>query len=93
QDAFEYQTFDTYSQPQHFNNGIPQKPPTPVSGHKGSVSDGTGNGFGNANGSQSYEMFNAGDINDEANRRGSNSDDDENMTPAQSRRKAQNRAA
>lgn len=34
-----------------------------------------------------------GDGGDDATRRGSNSDDDENMTPAQSRRKAQNRAA
>lgn len=34
------------------------------------------------------------DMNDDAMRRGSNhSDDEENMTPAQSRRKAQNRAA
>ncbi|PVH75250.1 hypothetical protein DL98DRAFT_427927 [Cadophora sp. DSE1049] len=38
-------------------------------------------------------MSNGGDMNDDANRRGSNSDDDDNMTPAQSRRKAQNRAA
>jgi len=33
------------------------------------------------------------EMNDDSVRRGSNSDDDENMTPAQSRRKAQNRAA
>ncbi|PMD57670.1 uncharacterized protein K444DRAFT_533547 [Hyaloscypha bicolor E] len=36
--------------------------------------------------------MNNGDQNDDSNRRGSNSDDDD-MTPAQSRRKAQNRAA
>ncbi|KAH6706315.1 hypothetical protein BKA61DRAFT_137583 [Leptodontidium sp. MPI-SDFR-AT-0119] len=83
QDAFEYQTFDAFNQ--HYNNGMqPVKPPTPVSQHKGSISNGV---------NHNYEMSNGGDANDDANRRGSNSDDDDNMTPAQSRRKAQNRAA
>ncbi|PBP24395.1 bZIP transcription factor [Diplocarpon rosae] len=89
QDAFEYQTFDAYNQLQHYNNSIPQKPPTPVSAHKVPA----GHGLGSTNENQSYETFNGGDINDEANIRGSHSEDDENMTPAQSRRKAQNRAA
>jgi len=77
-------TQDAFDQFQAFDynnftpNGIPQpKPPTPT--HKSS--NGVHNGF---------------EIpidNDESMRRGSNSDDDDNMTPAQSRRKAQNRAA
>lgn len=81
QDAFEFQNFDAFNQ--HFNaNGIQPKPPTPLSQHKPSIS----------NSNHNYEMNN-GDMNDDAMRRGSNSDDDDNMTPAQSRRKAQNRAA
>jgi len=80
-DAFEFQNFDAFNQ--HFNaNGIQPKPPTPLSQHKPSIS----------NSNHNYEMNN-GDMNDDAMRRGSNSDDDDNMTPAQSRRKAQNRAA
>ncbi|KAL2065821.1 hypothetical protein VTL71DRAFT_3491 [Oculimacula yallundae] len=82
-DAFEYQSFDTFNQ--HYNHGMPAvKPPTPVSQHKGSISNGVNN---------TYEMGSGGDFNDDTNRRGSNSDDDDNMTPAQTRRKAQNRAA
>jgi AP-1-like factor len=83
QDAFEqFQNFDTFN---HYNaNGIPTpKPPTPLSQPKPSISSTT-----NHNG------FDANmDMSEEAMRRGSNSDDDDNMTPAQSRRKAQNRAA
>ncbi|CZT04768.1 related to YAP1-transcriptional activator involved in oxidative stress response [Rhynchosporium agropyri] len=83
QDAFEYQNFDTFNQ--HYDNGMqPIKPPTPVSQHKPSISNGV---------NPNYDMIIGGDLNDDANRRGSNSDDDDNMTPAQSRRKAQNRAA
>jgi len=83
QDAFEYQNFDAFNQ--HYNtnsNGIQPKPPTPLSQHKPSIS----------NSNHNYEVNN-GDMNDDARQRGSNSDDDDNMTPAQSRRKAQNRAA
>jgi AP-1-like factor len=80
QDTFDYQNYDAF---QHFNaNGIPPKPPTPLSQHKPSMSNSANN---------KYEIMN-GDMNDDAMRRGSNSDDDD-MTPAQSRRKAQNRAA
>lgn len=80
QDAFDqYQNFD-YSQFSH--NGLPQsqqpKPPTPQ--HKPSIP---------ANNGYDMQM----DMNADEMRRGSNSDDDDNMTPAQSRRKAQNRAA
>lgn len=83
-DAFDYQNFDNFNQ--HFNaNGIPPvKPPTPLSQHKPSIS-------GSVN--QNYDTNSGLDVNDDVNRRGSNSDDDDNMTPAQSRRKAQNRAA
>lgn len=87
-DAFDQfqPTFD-YAQ---FNNapanGLPPqpKPPTPQSQHKPSISS-------SGNGNHGYDMNM--EINDESTRRGSNSDDDDNMTPAQSRRKAQNRAA
>ena len=83
QDAFEqFQNFDAFN---HYNaNGLPAaKPPTPLSQHKPSVSSTANhNGF-------DVNM----DMSEEAMRRGSNSDDDDNMTPAQSRRKAQNRAA
>jgi hypothetical protein len=89
-DAFEFQNFDTFNA--HFNaaaaanSGLPvAKPPTPLSQHKGSVS-------GSATQHNTYDINN-GDMNDDSMRRGSNSDDDDNMTPAQSRRKAQNRAA
>jgi len=82
-DAFDqFQSFD-YSQ--FTPNNIPQpniaqpKPPTPQR-HTPSVSV-----------SHGYEA--PLDMNDDATRRGSNSDDDENMPPAQARRKAQNRAA
>ncbi len=79
QDAFEFQNNFDFNQ---FNNGaMPQKPPTPVSQHKPSI--------GSAG--QMYDVN--GETNDGDNRRGSNSDDDENMPPAQARRKAQNRAA
>jgi AP-1-like factor len=77
QDAFDQ--FQTFDYNQFAPNGLPQpKPPTPQ--HKPSIS--ANNGF---------DM--PLDMNDDAMRRGSNSDDDDNMTPAQSRRKAQNRAA
>ncbi|KAG0650102.1 Fluconazole resistance 3 [Hyphodiscus hymeniophilus] len=90
QDAFDQfqQNFD-YSQFQDPNaNGIPPqaKPPTPQPQHQSSVSSN-----GNGNGNHGYDMNM--EMNDEGTRRGSNSDDDDNMTPAQSRRKAQNRAA
>jgi hypothetical protein len=76
-DAFEFQNFDPFN---HFNgnNGMPtNKPPTPISQHKPN---------------HAYEPNN-GDVSNNPNQQGSNSDDDDNMTPAQSRRKAQNRAA
>ena len=80
QDVFEFQNFDAFNQ--QFNaNDIQAKPPTPLSQHKPSIST-----------SNNYEINN-GDQNDDSMRRGSNSDDDENRTPAQARRKAQNRAA
>ena len=90
QDAFDFQNFDTLNPHVNAaaaaNNGLPvAKPPTPLSQHKGSVS-------GSATQQNTYEINN-GDMNDDSMRRGSNSDDDDNMTPAQSRRKAQNRAA
>jgi hypothetical protein len=79
-DAFEqFQTFDAYNQ---FNANVMPKPPTPQSHNKPSVSAAVNNNF-------DIGM----DMNDDAMRRGSNSDDEDNMTPAQSRRKAQNRAA
>jgi len=82
QDAFDqFQSFD-YN-PFTASNGLPpqdqNKPPTPQ--HKPSIVS-ANNGF---------EM--PVDMNNDEMRRGSNSDDDDNMTPAQSRRKAQNRAA
>jgi len=82
QDAFDqFQSFD-YN-PFTASNGLPpqdqNKPPTPQ--HKPSIVS-ANNGF---------EM--PADMNNDEMRRGSNSDDDDNMTPAQSRRKAQNRAA
>jgi AP-1-like transcription factor len=77
QDAFDQ--FQSFDYNQFNSNGLPAaKPPTPQ--HKPSMS--ANNGF---------DM--PVDMNDDSNRRGSNSDDDDNMTPAQSRRKAQNRAA
>lgn len=76
-DAFDQ--FQSFDYNQFASNGLPQpKPPTPQ--HKPSIS--TNNG---------YDI--PLDMNDDSMRRGSNSDDDDNMTPAQSRRKAQNRAA
>jgi AP-1-like transcription factor len=81
QDVFEFQNFDAFNQ--QFNaNDIQAKPPTPLSQHKPSISTSNHN----------YEINN-GEQNDDSMRRGSNSDDDENRTPAQARRKAQNRAA
>ncbi|PMD16748.1 hypothetical protein NA56DRAFT_649054 [Hyaloscypha hepaticicola] len=80
-DVFEFQNFDAFNQ--QFNaNDIQAKPPTPLSQHKPSISTSNHN----------YEINN-GDQNEDSMRRGSNSDDDENRTPAQARRKAQNRAA
>ena len=88
QDAFDQfqQNFDCTQ----FNNstidGLSRqvKPPTPQPQPITSVGS-------NVNSKPSYEM--STEMNDEGARRGSNSDDDDNMTPAQSRRKAQNRAA
>jgi AP-1-like factor len=83
QDVFEYQNYESFNQ--HYNNGLPAaKPPSPLSQHKPSISN---------TATQNYDMNNGVDMNDDSNRRGSNSDDDDNMTPAQTRRKAQNRAA
>src|SRR5450432_356741 len=77
QDPYDFQVFDAYN---HFNgSGIPEAS-TPVSLHKATapaIIDGTEVGS-EGNGDQA--------------RQGSNSDD-EDMTPAQARRKAQNRAA
>lgn len=88
QDAFDQfqQNYDFTQFNNAAANGLPPqpKPPTPQSQHKPSVSS-------NGNGNHGYDMNM--EMNDEGTRRGSNSDDDDNMTPAQSRRKAQNRAA
>ncbi|KAG9244565.1 hypothetical protein BJ878DRAFT_63621 [Calycina marina] len=76
------QTFDNYNifDYNQYSSGLPQpKPPTPAQ-QKPNVSP-----------SFSYEA--PQDMNEDAMRRGSNSDDEENMTQPQSRRKAQNRAA
>ncbi|KAJ5040359.1 uncharacterized protein L3040_006015 [Drepanopeziza brunnea f. sp. 'multigermtubi'] len=87
-DTFGFQNFEAFN-PNHFSNSNDLQPRPSAN----SVSQHNVTG-GNGNGRQSYEMsINGADAIDEANRRGSNSDDDENMTPAQSRRKAQNRAA
>ncbi|KAF4630740.1 hypothetical protein G7Y89_g7396 [Cudoniella acicularis] len=78
--SYDFQNFDAYQQ---FNGNGLVKPPTPLSQHKPSISNGVNNGFD----------INL-DLNDDGMRRGgSNSDDEDNRTPAQSRRKAQNRAA
>lgn len=77
QDAFDQ--YQPFDYNQFAPNGLPPaKPPTPQLKSSTSLNHG-------------YDM--ASDMNDDPARRGSNSDDDENMTPAQSRRKAQNRAA
>lgn len=78
QDAFDqFQTFDAYN---HFDPHGAAQPPTPQSQHQPSV----------ANTSDSHDGGSE-TLNSEQ-RQASNSDD-EDMTPAQSRRKAQNRAA
>jgi len=78
-DAFsQFQNFDAYNQ---FNaNGVPE-PPSPQSQHRNSIPAPISDG-----------LDGSVDMNGADNRQGSNSDD-EDMTPAQSRRKAQNRAA
>jgi hypothetical protein len=83
QPSFDFNQFNNVAA-----NGIPSeaKLPPPQSQHKSSISSN-----GNANRNHSFEMNI--EMNDDGARRGSNSDDDDNMTPAQSRRKAQNRAA
>ncbi|KAL3419910.1 bZIP transcription factor [Phlyctema vagabunda] len=89
-DQFQQQ-FDQYGFNNH--NVVQQvKPPSPPLQHKTSITS------INPNVQQTQSQVldaNAMDLNDESNRQrgGSNSDDEENMTPAQSRRKAQNRAA
>ncbi|RDL36147.1 uncharacterized protein BP5553_06759 [Venustampulla echinocandica] len=85
QDAsnFDFQTFDAYQQ--HYNaNALPlAEPQTPLSlDQKPPIGTGAGSGF-------DHNI----DHGNDATQRGSNSDDDDNRTPAQSRRKAQNRAA
>jgi len=72
-----FDQFQNFDTYNHFNANGLPKPPTPQP-QKPSVNNGFDLGL---------------DMQDDVNRRGSNSDDDENMTPAQSRRKAQNRAA
>jgi len=82
QDTYEYQAFDQFSQ---FNGNGMVKVPTPLSQHKPSIAGSINNGF---------EM--PLDMNENGMQRGdSNSDneDNQNLPPAQSRRKAQNRAA
>lgn len=83
QDVYDYQNYDSFNQ-QYASHGLPvaAKPLSPPIQHK-PVSNPV---------PQNYEVNNGGDANDDANRRGSNSDD-EDMTPAQTRRKAQNRVA
>ncbi|RAL61849.1 hypothetical protein DID88_002912 [Monilinia fructigena] len=75
--------FDQYHQPYNYANQYDahiNKATTPLSQQKPSIS---------------HPMYTEipTDMNEDAIQRGSNSDDEENMTPAQSRRKAQNRAA
>jgi len=82
QDTYEYPAFDQYSQ---FNGNGMIKVPTPLAHHKPSIAGSISNGF---------EM--PLDMNENGMQRGdSNSDneDNQNLPPAQSRRKAQNRAA
>lgn len=84
QDAFEFQNFDAFN---HFpgSNGLPtNKPPTPISQHKGSI--------GGGGTTHTYEV-NSVDVSNNTNQQGGSNSDDDDMTPAQSRRKAQNRAA
>lgn len=78
QDDFNH--FQPYDYNQYGPNAVPQpKPPTPQ--HKPSIASSNG-----------FDM--SLHVNSEETQRGSNSDDDDkDMTPAQSRRKAQNRAA
>lgn len=81
----QFQTFDAYN---HYNsNGIPGQPPTPQSQHQpsGPASSILGKGEG-------VEFTNESNESNGEPRQGSNSDD-EDMSPAQARRKAQNRAA
>lgn len=78
QDDFNH--FQPYDYNQYGPNAVPQpRPPTPQ--HKPSIASSNG-----------FDM--SLHVNSEETQRGSNSDDDDkDMTPAQSRRKAQNRAA
>ena len=77
QDAFDQ--FQTFGYNQFTSNGLSHAEPlTPQKEPSISANNG-------------FDL--APDMNDDSLRRGSNSDDDENMTLAQSRRKAQNRAA
>jgi hypothetical protein len=76
-DFEQFQTFDAYN---HYDANSAAQPPTPQSQHQSSVATTNDSHDG---GSET--------INSE-HRQPSNSDD-EDMTPAQSRRKAQNRAA
>lgn len=87
QKAFDFQTFDAHN---HFNSLGNPKPPTPQSKSCTSIAPNSQACLDMAMDSSSgaYDTQQA--------RRGSNSgneEDEENMTPAQSRRKAQNRAA
>ncbi|KAJ8058843.1 hypothetical protein OCU04_011826 [Sclerotinia nivalis] len=71
--------FQPYDYANQYNPRVPQAT-TPLSHHKPSIVQPT------------YSEMPT-DMIDDAMRRGSNSDDEENLTPAQSRRKAQNRQA
>lgn len=78
----QFETFDAYN---HYNsNGIPGQPPTPQSQHQSSGP--ASSIIGRVEGVEFTNESNGGP------RQGSNSDD-EDMSPAQARRKAQNRAA
>jgi AP-1-like factor len=88
--------FDQYQQNYNFpqfdtgtTNGLPPqpKPPTPQSRHKGHKPS-----F-NPKENETHVFDMNMEMPEDGIRRGSNSDDDENLTPAQSKRKAQNRAA
>lgn len=101
QSNFDFQNFDAYN---HFNaSGLPE-PPTPNSqprtslgpnSHDGSDLNGMDlSGSAAGNGNRSGNAISGAEM--QGQRQGSNSgneEDEENMTPAQSRRKAQNRAA
>ncbi|RFU27170.1 hypothetical protein B7463_g9165, partial [Scytalidium lignicola] len=85
-DAFDqFNQFDTYA---YSSQGLP-KQPTPLSEHKLPINQIAAHGLPLDNQSNSVSEL----LQEDAARRSNSDDDDSNLTPAQSRRKAQNRAA